>query len=92
MLSYVVVTCNHVGMLEGRPWRRWHWTTGGVAEVPWDNTNYPNECMADAPVLSALPIPKCDCGRDAEVKQSRHEEIAARAFYTCSDRRVSFVS
>jgi hypothetical protein len=44
----------------------------------------------DAPVPPALPVPNCHCGKPAHVKQSRAEDTAARAFYRCSDTRVSW--
>ena len=48
--------------------------------VPWGSYRRDK----DAPVLeSALPVPYCDCGFTAEVKQSRDEDTAGRAFYTC---------
>ena len=43
-----------------------------------------SEYDENAPVLSPLPIPNCECGIPAEVKQSRHPKTAARAYYTCS--------
>ncbi|KAJ1298807.1 hypothetical protein BS78_01G481800 [Paspalum vaginatum] len=43
----------------------------------------------DAPVLeSPLPVPYYDCGFLAEVKQSRDEDKAGRAFYTCHVKRA----
>ena len=38
----------------------------------------------DAPVPPALPVPNCECGIPAEVKQSRWPTTAARAYYMCS--------
>lgn len=43
-----------------------------------------SEYDENAPVPSPLPIPNCECGIPAEVKQSRHPKTAARAYYTCS--------
>lgn len=40
----------------------------------------------DAPVLPPLPVPNCDCGIPAEVKQSRSPSTAGRAFYMCSKK------
>lgn len=51
--------------------------------------SYPDVSCKDAPVLPDLPVPKCDCGRPAYVKQSRCEDTVVRAFYECPDSRVS---
>ena len=48
---------------------------------------YPNESSKDAPIPPDLPVP--NCGRPANVFQSRHPDIAARCFYTCSRFNVS---
>ena len=45
---------------------------------------YPTVRCEDAPVPPALPVPKCECGIPAEVKQSRWPTTAARAYYMCS--------
>ena len=50
---------------------------------------YPDACSKDAPVPPELPVPNCDCGRLADVFQSRHPDTAARCFYTCSRFNVS---
>ena len=50
---------------------------------------YPDESSKDAPVPPELPVPNCDCGRPADVFQSRHPDTAARCFYTCSRFNVS---
>jgi hypothetical protein len=38
----------------------------------------------DDPVPPPLLVPMCHCGILAQVKQSRDEAIAGRAFYTCA--------
>ena len=43
----------------------------------------------DAPVPPDLPVPNCDCGRPADMFQSRHPDTAAHCFYTCSRFNVS---
>lgn len=45
---------------------------------------YPTVSCEDAPVPPALPVPNCECGIPAEVKQSRWPTTAARAYYMCS--------
>ena len=45
---------------------------------------YPTIKCEDAPVPPALPVPNCECGIPAEVKQSRWPTTAARAYYMCS--------
>ena len=45
---------------------------------------YPAVRCEDAPVPPALPVPNCECGIPAEVKQSRWPTTAARAYYMCS--------
>ena len=45
---------------------------------------YPTVRCEDASVPPALPVPKCECGIPAEVKQSRWPTTAARAYYMCS--------
>src|SRR6185312_9660099 len=45
---------------------------------------YPTVRCEDAPVPPALPVPNCECGIPAEVKQSRWRTTAARAYYMCS--------
>lgn len=50
---------------------------------------YPDVSCKDAPVPAALPVPQCDCGKPAEVRQSMHPDTAARAHYMCGDYRVS---
>jgi len=50
---------------------------------------YPNVSSKDALVPPNLPIPNCDCGRPADVMQSRHPETVACCFYTCSSCSVS---
>jgi len=45
---------------------------------------YPTVRCEDAPVPPALPVPNCECGIPAEVKQSRWPTTAARAYYMCS--------
>ena len=50
---------------------------------------YPDESSKDAPVPPDLPVPNRDCGRPADVFQSRHPDTAARCFYTCSRFIVS---
>ncbi|CAO2047495.1 unnamed protein product [Urochloa humidicola] len=48
---------------------------------------YPDVSCKDAPVPPAVPIPNCDCGNPAKVKQSNHPDTAARAYYLCGDHR-----
>ena len=43
---------------------------------------YPDASSKDAPVPPELPVP--NCGRPADVFQSRHPDTAARCFYTCN--------
>ena len=50
---------------------------------------YPDESIKDASVPPELSIPNCDCGRPADVFQSRHVDTATRCFYTCSCFNVS---
>ena len=50
---------------------------------------YRGEAKEDGPVPPPIPIPNCECGIPAEVKQSRHPKTAARAFYMCS-KNLSF--
>ena len=50
---------------------------------------YPDASSKDAPIPPNLPIRNCDCGRPADVFQSRHVDTAARCFYTCSRFNVS---
>ena len=50
---------------------------------------YPDEFSKDATVPPELPVPNCDCGRPADVFQSRHPDTAARYFYTYSCFNVS---
>ena len=45
---------------------------------------YPTVSCEDAPVPPALPVPNCECGIPAEVKQSRWLTTAGRAYYMCS--------
>ena len=45
---------------------------------------YPDASSKDAPVPPNLPVPNCDCGFPTHVFQSKHSDIAARCFYTCS--------
>lgn len=60
----------------------------------WDKKGRPkelyyDESCKDAPVPPEYPVPMCDCGRPAGVRQSKHEDTAARAYYCCLDYRVS---
>ena len=50
---------------------------------------YRGEAKEDGPVPPPIPIPNCECGILAEVKQSRHPKTSARAFYMCS-KNLSF--
>ena len=52
---------------------------------------YPNTSCKDAVVPPRYPVPKCPCGRLCEISQSKHPATAGRAFYMCSDSRVSFL-
>lgn len=49
---------------------------------------YYDESCKDAPILPQFPVPICDCGRPVGVRQSRHEDTAARAYYCCNDYRI----
>ena len=49
----------------------------------------PQRVQQRCPVPPELPVPNCDCGRPADVFQSRHPDTAARCFYTCSHFNVS---
>ncbi|XP_066344533.1 uncharacterized protein [Miscanthus floridulus] len=55
-------------------WRKW----GRPREL------YPDASSKDAIVPPALPVPNGDCGFPAHVFQSKHLDIVARCFYTCS--------
>ncbi|CAO2189186.1 unnamed protein product [Urochloa humidicola] len=48
---------------------------------------YPDVSCKDAPVPPAVPVPNCDYGNPAKVKQSNHPDTAARAYYLCGDHR-----
>ena len=50
---------------------------------------YPDASSKDAPVPPDLPVPNYDCGLSAHMFQSKHPDIAARCFYTCSRFNVS---
>jgi hypothetical protein len=39
-------------------------------------------------VPAPLPVPMCHCGIPAQVKQSRDESTAGRAFYTCARKWI----
>ena len=45
---------------------------------------YPTVSCEDAPVPPALPVPNCECGILAEVKQSWWPITASRTYYMCS--------
>ena len=50
---------------------------------------YPDASSKDAPIPTDLPVSNCDCGRPADMFQSRHPDTVARCFYTCSRFNVS---
>jgi hypothetical protein len=50
---------------------------------------YPDTSSKDAHIPPDLHVPNCDCGRLADVFQSRHADTAAHCFYTCSRFNVS---
>jgi hypothetical protein len=50
---------------------------------------YPNTSWEDAPVPPSRPIPICDHGEKAHVKQSRYLTTTARAYYCCPYMIVS---
>lgn len=52
---------------------------------------YPNVSCKDAPVPPMYPVPNCPCGKACQISQSMHAATAGRAFYMCSDRRVSIL-
>ena len=66
-------------MFREQLWRKW----GRPREM------YPDESSKDAPVPPELPVPNYDCGRPADVFQSRHPNTADRCFYMCSRFNVS---
>jgi hypothetical protein len=49
----------------------------------WLGKTYPNTSWEDAPVPPSRPIPICDHGEKAHVKQSRYLTTTARAYYCC---------
>jgi len=49
--------------------------------------HYPKDHGAFGPFVPALSTPLCDCGLLAFVSQSRHPELARRAFYVCQLKR-----
>jgi len=51
--------------------------------------HYPKDHGAFGPFVPALSTPLCDCGLLAFVSQSRHPELAGRAFYVCQLKRSS---
>ena len=53
---------------------------------------YPNVLCKDAPVPPRYPVPICPCDRVCEISQSMQPATAGRAFYMCSDRRVSYLT
>lgn len=52
---------------------------------------YPNVSCKDAPVPPMYPVPNCPCGKACQISQSMHAATAGRAFYMCSDTRVSIL-
>ena len=52
---------------------------------------YPNVSCKDAPVPPRYPVPNRPCGKPCAISQSKHAATAGRAFYMCSDSRVSFL-
>ena len=62
-------------------WRKKKWAHIGK--------KYPDVSCKDAPVPPVLPVSTCDCGKRAVVLQSLHEDTAGRAYYLCTDYRVS---
>jgi hypothetical protein len=60
-------------------WRKW----GHPREL------YPDASSKDAPVSPDLSVPNYDCGRPADMFQSRHLDTAACCFYICSRFNVS---
>jgi hypothetical protein len=66
---------------------------GSFRRHKWEERGQPkalyyDESCKDAPVLPQFPVPICDCGKPAGVRQSRHEDTVARAYYCCNDYRV----
>jgi hypothetical protein len=45
--------------------------------------------MDDALIPPPLPVPRCEHGLEAHVKQSRHTSTVARAYYCCRYTIVS---
>ena len=51
---------------------------------------YPTVRCEDAPVPPALPVPKCECGIPAEVKQSRGRlQLLERTAYVLLRRKCT---
>ncbi|KAF8701584.1 hypothetical protein HU200_033506 [Digitaria exilis] len=47
--------------------------------------------MAFRKLPPALPVPNCNCGKPAEVKQSRWRTTVGRAFYMCPVKRTAII-
>jgi hypothetical protein len=50
---------------------------------------YANTSYLDAPIPPYFPISRCDHHEEAHVKQSRHPNTTARAYYCCPNKSVS---
>jgi hypothetical protein len=54
-----------------------------VFDMPYDRNEYVNTSCPDALIPPHFPIPRCKHHKEAHAKQSRHPNMAARAYYYC---------
>jgi hypothetical protein len=57
-----------------------------------EGKEYPNTSCPNAPVPPHFPIPRCDHGEEAHVKQLRYLSMTAHAYYYCPYKSVSNIS
>jgi hypothetical protein len=57
--------------------------------MSYDRNDYADTNCPDAPVPHHLTIPMCEHRKEAYLKQSRHPNTTARAYYCCIYKNVS---
>jgi hypothetical protein len=60
-----------------------------IFDIPYDRNEYMNTSCLDAPIPPHFSILRCIHRKDTHVKQSRHPNTAARAYYSCPYKSVS---